>query len=173
LNVSVKITIIMSKKTKLQLASIDMDTGEVQPGVVAFVAKRHYFNENHVTMFQNALESISKSDLGGTDAKVFMYLLAKAGMGNKIFISFKEAAVDLGLQKPHFSRSIKNLCERNIIIKGEEKIGRTNSLRINYAVAWKGKIKDHKTIRMYDSHRPIFDKKEDIPKTKTLFDPQF
>lgn len=162
-----------NKKKNIRLASVDLDTGELKQGVNAYVAKKHYFNETHVTMFQNALEAISESDLSHTDMKIFMFLLAKAGMGNKIFISFKESAEQLKLQKSNFSRSIKNLCERNILIKGEEKIGRTQSLRINYAVAWKGKIKDHKIIKMYDSHRPIISDKEKLPKNSTLFDPQF
>lgn len=154
----------MSSK-KIRIVQIDLDTHEVQDGALAWIPKRHYFEENHISMFQSALLEIAKGDLSPNEKDVFMYLLAKAGMGNMVLISFKEAAEELGLKKPNFSRAIKGLVDRNIIIKGEQKIGRTPSLRINYGVAWKGKVKRHNVIKMYD--KPIQSK---LPRQPNLFD---
>lgn len=149
-----------------RVVNIDLDTGEIKDGVNVYVAKKHYYNQNHLTMFQEALNTIAKSDIRGEDMKVFMFILAKAGMGNKVFFVFKEAAEELGMDSGNFSRSIRRLEKRNIIIKGEEKMGRTQSIRVNYGVAWKGKIKEHNVVKMYDSHRPILDKE---PEGRNLF----
>ena len=136
-------------KTK-KILQIDVDTGEQLEGTTAWVQQKYYFQENHLTMFQDALEKLATLNLSKDEYRVFNLIIAKAGMGNVVAIPFTEMAKSLNMQKQHITRAIKNLADKNIVIKGEKKIGKTPSIRINYGLAWKGKIKDYKINKYAD-----------------------
>lgn len=128
---------------------LDRKTGEIVEVVPVWNRAKEYYNKPHVTMFQDALKLIACSDLSKDEHKVFMFLMAEAGMGNEIIFSFTDAAKALNLLPTNFTRALNGLVKRNIVVKGP-KIGRTPSLRINYTVAWKGKIKDYNLVKVED-----------------------
>lgn len=139
---------------------VNLETGEILDNVAhVWVRKYEPFQQNHITMFQDALIEVSKLNLTKEELQVFNYLLGKALMGNTVIIPFKDAAKEIGILRPNYSRAVTGLAQCNIIVKGEEKVGHTPSLRINYGIAWKGKRKDYKVIKLHDQDRPLQNKK--------------
>lgn len=80
------------------------------------------------------------------DMQVLMYLMSKMDMQNACLINQKAVAEALNMRTSNLSRSIKNLEDRKIIIRGEGKVGRTPTLRINNTLLWKGQVKVYKMI---------------------------
>lgn len=136
----------MKESRARHIASVDHRTGEVLDGVVAWQPKRHYFQTGHFTMFQDVLEKLAKMDLPQRDMQVLMFLMSKMDMENACLINQKAVAEELNMRTSNLSRSIKNLANKKIIIKGEGKVGRTPTLRLNNTLLWKGKTKIYKMI---------------------------
>lgn len=131
------------------LSLFDYETGAISQQVAVYQPAKYYFRDPHITVFQQALETLAKGDLGTDEWRVFALILGKAGMGNEVIIPFKDAAAALGMQRPNFTRAVNKLVERGILVKGS-KVGNTPTLRINYSVAWKGKIKEHLRVKVQD-----------------------
>jgi predicted transcriptional regulator len=136
----------MNQTRARHISSVDHQTGELLDGVIAWQPKRHYFQEGHFTMFQDVLEKLAKMDLPQRDMQVLMFLMSKMDMENACLINQKAVAEELNMRTSNLSRSIRNLADKKIIIKGEGKVGRTPTLRLNNTLLWKGKTKVYKMI---------------------------
>ena len=97
------------------------------------------------TGFQMGFEKIAKyEDLTGKDCKILFYLFSQLDMDNYIQISQQEISDELNIKIPNVSRSIKKLCDKEIIKK--EKKGKFNFYRINPEIAWKGETERWKNV---------------------------
>jgi predicted transcriptional regulator len=85
---------------------------------------------------------LANSDLEKTDFRVLLKLIGILNMDNLIAINQSEIAANMGLQKQHFSRSIKKLLAEGILIEGA-KLGQHKSYRLNAYYGWKGSTENH------------------------------
>lgn len=88
------------------------------------------------------LEMLAASDLRGDDLRVLLALLGRLDFENLIQIEQTAIAEKLGMQKQHFSRSIKRLIAQGCLLQGP-KIGRSRTYRLNPAYGWRGSGKEH------------------------------
>ena len=95
-----------------------------------------------MVLSQERSDMLSNSDLGLVDFKVLHKLISILDMDNLIAINQSEIAASMGLQKQHFSRSIKKLLTEEILIEGA-KLGQHKSYRLNAYYGWKGSIENH------------------------------
>ncbi len=95
-----------------RIANVDVETGEVMDGLVAFITpKRHNAFNGWLAMAQTALLQLAASDLRGTDLKVLLICLAKMDWDNGIPINQSEMSRDIGIAASHFNRSLKRLID--------------------------------------------------------------
>lgn len=129
-----------------EILPVDASTGEILDSTPVYVPKKHYFQSNHLTMFQDVLNEVAKMKLQGNSLRVLMLLLSKMDMENICIIPFSAIGNELNMKIQNVSKAIKDLADKNIIIKGEQKIGKTPSLRFNNTLVWKGKTKTYKMV---------------------------
>ncbi len=124
-------------------------------------AKPKLNNGDFITLFQGVMLELSKADLTKNELKMLFYLIGSADKGNAICIDLKTLCLELSDNKGNISRTLNSLAKKNIIIKatrqGARIKGETNiyelSLnfdRLNYNLAYKGKIKDYKHLQHRD-----------------------
>ena len=146
----------MSKKYR-DLIATDKVTGEVLDRFPVYCPKKaHSFfsNVGFSIVSHSALEMLSESDLDGVTLKVLLRLISTMGMENLIAINQSELANMMGLRKSHFSRSMKVLVEREIILENQEKIGRSKTYRLNPNYAWRGNTTSHiEALENYEDNR--------------------
>ena len=124
---------------------LDLTTGEIlggsgSRGSFVFIPSRAKLKENWFMFFQNACEKLSKDKtLSGESFRVLMYLLSHLDFENYIIIKQAEVSQELDMQRSHVSRAIKQLTDKDILIKGQ-KLGRTYSYKLNTTYGWKGKV---------------------------------
>jgi hypothetical protein len=137
---------------RTRIGQIDLDTGEVLDGIVAYVPvpKRNGF-KRFLTMGQEGLLWLSRHEMGelasnrklnGTDYVVLLCLLAHVDYENYILVPQSKMAEIVNMDRSRFNRSVRKLVELGIFDKGE-KMGRTMSLRLNPNFGWKGSAKNH------------------------------
>ena len=132
-------------KQRMDLATVDLNTGDVKDGVFVYCPKKQhslFSREGFVMMSQLRSDMLANSDLGLVDFRVLMKLIAILDMDNLIAINQTELANEMGLQRPNFSRSIKKLLSEEIIIEGA-KLGQHKSYRLNAYYGWKGSTENH------------------------------
>ena len=132
-------------KQRMDLATVDLNTGDVKDGVFVYCPKKQhslFSREGFVMMSQLRSDMLANSDLGLVDFRVLMKLIAILDMDNLIAINQTELANEMGLQRPNFSRSIKKLLSEEIIIEGA-KLGQHKSYRLNAHYGWKGSTENH------------------------------
>ncbi|EEB8093211.1 hypothetical protein GI007_24105 [Salmonella enterica] len=126
-----------------RVTQIDLDTGEEIGSYVAVIRpKQKSAFQRHFSMNQAALKALAK-ELNGEQFKVLMMLLAELDYENFIQVAQIEIAEEIGMQKTHVSRAIRNLIDLGIIFEGP-KIGRSRSYRLNPEFGWKGTVNNHK-----------------------------
>lgn len=133
----------MSRK---RLGQVDLETGEViEDGFIAYVApkRENAFGKRWLAMAQDMMDITAKSDLTGSDYKVLMLLLSRLDYENLLVINQSELAEYIGMTRNNFSRSMRNLIEKGIILKGP-RIGVSRSFRLNPTYGWKGTANNHK-----------------------------
>ena len=134
----------MSKKI-MDLATVDLNTGDVKDGVFIYCPKKQhsFFSRGgFMVLSQERSDMLANSDLEKTDFRVLLKLIGILDMDNLIAINQSEIAVNMGLQKQHFSRSIKKLLAEGILIEGA-KLGQHKSYRLNSYYGWKGSTENH------------------------------
>jgi hypothetical protein len=134
-------------KQKMDLATVDLNTGDVKDGVFVYCPKKQYSlfsGEGFVMMSQLRSDMLANSDLDGTTFRVLFKLISILDMDNLIAINQSELAGEMGLQKQHFSRAIKKLLDEGILIEGA-KLGQHKSYRLNAHYGWKGSTENHNT----------------------------
>ena len=132
-------------RQKMDLATVDLSTGDVKDGVFVYCPKKQhslFSGEGFMMASQPRADMLAKSILGLTDHRVLWLLISKLEMDNSILINQSELAAEMNLQKQNFSRSIKKLIAEGIIIEGA-KVGQHKSYRLNSHYGWKGSTISH------------------------------
>ena len=136
---------------RTKIGQIDLDTGEVLEGVIAYVPpKKNGFRrflsmnqEGLLNLSRNELSKLSSNDqLNGTDYSVLFCLLAHVDYENHILVSQTEMAKRIDMARSHFNKSLHKFIKLGIIEKGP-RMGRILSLRLNPNFGWKGSSKNH------------------------------
>lgn len=129
----------------MDLATVDLNTGDVKDGVFIYCPKKQHSSFSRggfMVLSQERSDMLANSDLEKTDFRVLLKLIGILDMDNLIAINQSEIAVNMGLQKQHFSRSIKKLLTEGILIEGA-KLGQHKSYRLNAYYGWKGSTENH------------------------------
>jgi hypothetical protein len=133
------------RKKKMDLATIDRNTGETQDGVFVYCPKKQHSSftkGGFMVLSQDRSEMLANSSLGLVDFRVLHKLIGILDMDNLIAINQSEVAASMGLQKQNLSRAIKRLIAEEILIEGA-KLGQHKSYRLNAYYGWKGTIENH------------------------------
>lgn len=126
-----------------RLGQIDMSTGEVLEGLVAWVApKRKNGFGRWIAMSQDAAMMFAQSDLGADDFRVLMSLLAKLDFENLLLLNQAELGRELKMQRQNVQRSVKRLIGMGVLLEGP-RIGVSRSYRLNPHFGWKGSARNH------------------------------
>ena len=132
-------------RQKMDLATVDLNTGDVKNGVFVYCPKKQhslFSGEGFVVMSQLRSDMLANSDLDGTTFRVLFKLISILDMDNLIAINQTELASEMRLQRPNFSRAIKKLLTEQILIEGA-KLGQHKSYRLNAYYGWKGSTENH------------------------------
>ena len=141
------------------IIAVDKDTGEVLDKVPVYCPQKTYnsFSKTGYSVFSHvALERISESDLEGVTLRVLLRLISTISDGNTIAVNQSELAKVMGIQKSHFSRSVKILIEKEILVENIHKIGRCKTYQLNPNYAWRGSNEAHQeAINNYSQHERL------------------
>ena len=132
-------------KQKMDLATVDLSTGDIKDGVFVYCPKKQHSSFSRggfMVLSQERSDMLAHSDLDGTTFKVLHKLIGILDMDNLIAINQTELAAQMKLQKQHFSRAIKKLIAEEILIEGA-KLGQHKSYRLNSYYGWKGSTENH------------------------------
>ncbi len=134
--------------------------GEYRPIIVR--EKPRLNNGNFITLFQDVMYELSKAELTKGELRMLFYLIGTADKGNAICIDLNTLSEHLCEKKSNVCQTINSLAKKNIIIKATRKQGARmkgetnyyelslNFDRLNYQLAYKGKIKDYKHLQHRD-----------------------
>ena len=119
---------------------------------------KHFFNNgDFITVFQKALDAISKAKLTKNEYKLLLYFIGNCRMNNSICVDLNILSEELQLDKGNLSRALGSLTKRNIIIRANGNRYSNHPLpisvqinydQLNYNLAYNGKTKNfskHKT----------------------------
>lgn len=133
---------------KKRIDVTDTETGEVHAdGLLVWAPKKTrsiFSKEGYYTMSQIAAEWIAEQNLGGEAYRVFFKMLASLDMENWINVNQSEMSQSIGMKRANFSRGLKQLTDKQIILEGP-KVGRQKTYRLNPYVGWKGSNHNHVT----------------------------
>ena len=125
-----------------KLATIDLETGEIQEGVSVVVGRRIKWKENFCMTFQDKLEEMSQDkELAGVPLRVLLALTSRVGWDNWLHVNQSEIAKTLDVRTAGVSESITSLVDKGIIIQGQ-KMGRCHAYKLNSNYGYKGKLQD-------------------------------
>lgn len=127
--------------SKRRFGTIDLDTGEVfEEGIAVWVGKKVRVNERFFMVFQDALESLAVDrELTEEPRRILLFMFSRLDFENFIQLEQSEISSKLSIARPHVSRAIKLLIDKQILFRGP-KIGRSSSFRLNPHYGWKGKV---------------------------------
>ncbi len=151
-----------------RIISVDQNTNEVLEGIVVYCGvKRNPYSKGWIMNSQEALELLATDkDLKGETYRVLLLLLSRLDFENWIQITQKEISEKLEIRKPHISRAISLLEEKEIILRGP-KVGRSYAFRLNPYFGWKGKLKN---LDQYRKEKDEQETKELVNKNKSKKD---
>lgn len=132
-------------RQKVTPAMIDLDTGEITNGIFIYCPKKQHSSFSKggfVITSQERSGMLANCDLDGTTFRVLFKLISILDMDNLIAINQSQLAIEMGLQKQHFSRAIKKLLLEGILLEGA-KLGQHKSYRLNAYYGWKGTTENH------------------------------
>jgi hypothetical protein len=130
------------------LAQLDLETGEIMPGVVAWFSVKSspyglWFMAN-----QEALTAIAQDkELTMQSIRVLMILLGRLDFENWIHVPHKEIAAALQMQASNVSRAIKLLERKGILLRSPNDGSRLYGYRLNPYYGWKGKVRHLKLVK--------------------------
>jgi predicted transcriptional regulator len=114
---------------------------------VRLPSKAKFNNGDFITVFQKALEFISvELNLSKGAMKLLLYLIAKTEITNEIKLPIQSIAEILKISKGNAYDFLNELKRHNIVV-WEQKL---KTLRLNYELGYKGKIKDYKNKQYKD-----------------------
>ena len=97
--------------------------------------------------FQEAFARLAvDADLAGQPMRVLLFLFSRLNFENYVAVPQVEVADELGLPKETFSRAIKRLLDKGVLLKGP-KLGRMQSYQLNSHYGWKGSIRNLEAAR--------------------------
>ncbi len=145
---------------------LDTTTGEIlgegnNKGNFVFVPSRPKMRDDFFMFFQNAAEKLSEDKtITGETYRVFMKLLSIMDYENYILIPQAEIAEKLDMKRQQVHRAIKQLLDKEIIVRGE-KLGKTYSYKLNISYGWKGKVINfHKAEEQHKKPKLVVDNTE-------------
>lgn len=125
---------------KKTLGQVDLETGEVQEGLVVLVADKKRLKDRFMMMTGQGLTMLARDkDLKGEDWKVLLVYLGTTDFENIVTICQKDITEILGMKKGNVSRATKKLVSKNILLE-VAKSGRSNVYRLNTVYGWKEKL---------------------------------
>jgi len=144
----------MNRKKSQKIVSINQDTGEILEGVLAyFGVKYNPYTKGWIMVSQEALEILaSDSELSKDAYKVLIFLMSKLDFENWIYITQREIAKRIKIDKSNVSKAINLLLSKTILLKGPS-IGKSYGLRLNPFFGWKGKGKNLDNYRKEEKDR--------------------
>lgn len=129
---------------KRKLATIDLETGEILDGTLAYVGPRikSPYSGGFFMTNQFALEEIAKDkELVGETLRVFLYVCSRLDFENYIQIPQMEISKDLQIDKSNVSKSMSLLESKGILLRGP-RVGKVYVWRLNPHYGWKGKVRN-------------------------------
>jgi len=129
---------------KRKLATIDLETGEILDGTLAYVGPRikSPYSGGFFMTNQFALEEIAKDkELVGETLRIFLYVCSRLDFENYIQIPQMEISKDLQIDKSNVSKSISLLESKGILLRGP-RVGKVYVWRLNPHYGWKGKVRN-------------------------------
>lgn len=149
-----------------ELSIVNNQTGESIVGRVAIIPtkKKSPFGKDFLVMSQHAILEILKmkndGKITGRDFDVLMFCATILDYENLVQLPYRIIEDQLGIKKPHISRSMKKLVELEILIEGP-KIGQSKTYKLNPGIAWKGSSKNHKkAIIDFNKEKQLREKKK-------------
>jgi len=112
------------------------------------VPKKHKLNNgNFITLFQNAmLNIVFNMNLSKGAYRLLIYLIGKTEINNEIKLTLYSISKEIGEKQPNIVRYFKELESFNIAIRNKER----KTIRLNYDLAYKGKIKEYNKLKFSD-----------------------
>jgi hypothetical protein len=129
---------------KRQLATIDLKTGEILEGTLAYFGPKikSPFSGGFFMTNQFALEEIAKDkELVGEALRVFLYVCSRLDFENYIQMPQMEIVKDLDMDKSNVSKAMSLLETKGILLRGP-RVGKVYVWRLNPHYGWKGKVKN-------------------------------
>lgn len=109
--------------------------------------KRRFNNGDFITLFQKAvLELTVNGELTKNELRLFLYLIGRTELTNEIRLPVIEISKELKESKGNIYNALNGLKNRNVVIWDTK----MKLLRLNYDVAYKGKIKDYPKLQYKD-----------------------
>ena len=141
---------------------VDKYTGEEYGFPVIVGRKRSPYSKGWVMNSQEALEIVAKDkDITGETYRVLFFVCARLDFENWVQISITEIAQELELKQPNVSRAIKQLENKEIILRGP-KVGRSYAFILNPNFGWKGKVSNLEEYRQKRDDQEKQDKIREI-----------
>jgi len=128
--------------TVRRVGGVDLDTGEVMPGLAVWVGPkiRSPYGRRFYMTNQDALEALAKDpDMTGQAYRVLFYLCSRLDFENYIQVPQTEICDELGIGKARVSDAVSLLEAKGILLRGP-KVGRSSVFRLNPNFGWKGKV---------------------------------
>jgi predicted transcriptional regulator len=134
----------MYYKLMVKESYIDLETGEILDGTLAYVGPRikSPYSGGFFMTNQFALEEIAKDkELVGETLRVFLYVCSRLDFENYIQIPQMEISKDLQIDKSNVSKSMSLLESKGILLRGP-RVGKVYVWRLNPHYGWKGKVRN-------------------------------
>lgn len=129
---------------KRRLGTVDLETGELLEGTVAYVGPRIQspYSGGFFMTSQFALQQIAKDkELVGETLRVFLYVCSRLDFENYIQMPQQEIVQDLDMDKSNVSKAMSLLEDKGILLRGP-RVGKVYVWRLNPSYGWKGKVKN-------------------------------
>lgn len=127
------------------------ENGEIHQYILTPAKRKKVPKGDWIMAFQESLLHLAKANLSGETSRVLFFLMYKLDYENWLRISQISIAEELGLKKQQVNRSIKQLIEKGIIVKGP-KVGNSLTYRLDPAFAFKGQDRNIKKVRNEVDH---------------------
>ncbi|MBZ5753752.1 winged helix-turn-helix transcriptional regulator [Metabacillus rhizolycopersici] len=127
------------------------ENGEIHQYILTPTKRKKVPKGDWIMAFQESLLHLAKANLSGETSRVLFFLMYKLDYENWLRISQISIADELGLKKQQVNRSIKQLIEKGIIVKGP-KVGNSLTYRLDPAFAFKGQDRNIKKVRKEVDH---------------------
>jgi hypothetical protein len=109
--------------------------------------KSKFNNGDFITIFQKALAHISiELNLSKGAMKLLLFLISKTEITNEIKLPVQSIAETLKISKGNAYDFLNELKKHNVVV-WEQKL---KTLRLNYEIGYKGKVKDYKRFQYKD-----------------------